>query len=143
MDQDLDEAETLRVRLASSHTSTSKAAPRAHLQSADADMDVLSLVRFPFPFPEAPLPTMIMTNETLEPHTRRGPAGRSVRTTHETMGERRGRREPPWCWRQSGRRSQHWYGRIGWSGSHGSSAPLRWRRRWCHRQVQVGEEGRQ
>lgn len=57
MDQDLDgadEAETLRVRLASSHTSTSKAPPRAHLQSADADMDVLSLVRFPIPFPEGP-----------------------------------------------------------------------------------------
>jgi hypothetical protein len=47
MDQDLDEAdgaETLRVRLASSGTSTSKAPTRAHLHPADADMDVLSLV---------------------------------------------------------------------------------------------------
>jgi hypothetical protein len=51
MDQDLDEAgesDTLRVRLAPSSTSTSKAPSRAHLlQTADADMDVLSLVRSP------------------------------------------------------------------------------------------------
>ena len=62
MDQDLDEAETLRVRLASSRTSTAKAPPRAHLQSADADMDVLSLVRSLFRSQKHPRKS-IVTNE--------------------------------------------------------------------------------
>ena len=149
MDQDLyeaDEANTPRVRLASSSTSTSKVPSRAaQPYPADVDMDVLSLVSLLSINPQTNNKKPIFT-KFIEPYTCRRAATRCcIRTTHEAMGQRRRRcqQQPPWNWRWTRKRFSHryryGYGRRGRCSSHRSS-PTWW---LSYGREQTGEEAHQ